>query len=99
MKNLMVMVFAIILASSTLFVPHGAYADGGINMGIQNTASLEAQLNVAQKELVVLLNKKVEILKAELVLTFEQKLLNLRLQLIGLLQQKITLLRAELNNR
>lgn len=98
MKNLIIIFIAIFLSFSALVTPWSARADGGTSIQSTSTASLEAQLNVAQKELIVLLNKRLSILQAEYKTMLEGKLRGLQLQLIGLLQQRITILRAQVNN-
>lgn len=94
MKNLTVLFLAIMLVFSVVFLPSGkVYAQ------YSNTASLELQLNALQKELIVLLNKKVSMLQTELNITLTQRLKNLQIQLIGLLEKQVSILRSQLASR
>lgn len=99
MKNLIGVFLGIALLFSTIALPlDKVYAQYG-STSTQNRAALESQLNVLQKEAVVLLNKKIVLLQIELRTILEQRLKNLQFQLISLLQTKVATLRAELASR
>lgn len=96
MKNLTSAFLAIMLVFSALVLPSSrVYAQANT----QNTASLEIQLYALQKELIVLLDKRVAMLQAEWRLMVEQKLKNLQIQLIGLLEKQISNLQSQLVNK
>ena len=100
MKNLTVLFLAIMLVFSVVFLPSDkVYAQYSNTTNTQNTASLELQMNALQKELIVLLNKKVAMLQTELNITLAQRLKNLQVQLIGLLEKQVSILRSQLASR
>ena len=96
MKNLIGTFLVITLVFSVLVLPSGKiYAQ----VNTQNTTTLEMQLNTLQKELIVLLNKKVAILQMEWRIVMKQRLKNLQTQLIGLLEKHVFILRSQLADR
>ncbi len=99
MKKTIIVFFALLMSFSALVTPWSVRADGGTTVQSTSTASLEAQLNGVQRELIVLLNKRLSMLQAEYRIMLEGKLRGLQLQLLGLLEQQLTILRAQANNR
>ncbi len=102
MKNLTVIFLGILFAFSVTVIPQSkAYAQYDNTVTIvqmqSTTTPLEIQLNTLQKELIVLLNKRVAMLQVEWKAVMEQRLRNLQIQLVGLLQKQVSLLQAELS--
>ena len=93
MKNLIVIILAVFLATSVVLAPTTSYAQS------TSTAALELQLNTAQKQLIVLLNKRIDMLRGEVRIALEQRLRSLQLELVTLLQKQIILLRAQVNSK
>lgn len=92
------MFFAVALTILTTLIPTTAMASSGQTLSEQERAVIEARLIDAQKELIVLLEKRANMLRLEIIIALEQKLRDIQMQFISLLQQRVANLRIQVEN-